>query len=193
MSLRLFIAIEPSEAVRREARRAADHLRAALPGLRARYADAGNAHLTLVFLGHVEAPALPAVERAIAGASRTTRPFAARTAGLGAFPAAHRPSVLWLGLEDPQGALAALQAALADGLAAFVDVERRQHFVPHLTLARVPSLGPTPRTAVADALAAFVPERVPWAVEETVLFRSDLGTEGARHTALLRARLASAG
>ncbi|MEJ2291740.1 MAG: RNA 2',3'-cyclic phosphodiesterase [Deinococcales bacterium] len=193
MSLRLFLALTPPEAVRAEARRATEHLRASLPTLRARYADPAATHLTLVFLGQVEEGDVPPVERAVRGVAGTSRPFTCRTAGLGAFPAAHRPSVLWLGLDDDAGALARLQRDLADALNAHAPHADRKRFVPHLTLARVSSLGRTPRDAVPAALQAYEPAPVPWPVGEVTLFRSELRSEGARHTALLTAPLRAPG
>lgn len=186
MTVRLFVAIEPPEAVREEARRAAAHLRHALPTLRARYPDPSSTHLTLVFLGHVEETHLAAIERAMAGAGRTTRVISSRTAGLGAFPTARRPSVLWLGIEDAEGGLAGLQRALAGALAPFSGHEERKGFVPHLTLARVSGVGPADRAGVQQALESFRPALTPWPVREVVLFESELRREGARYRALAR-------
>ncbi len=191
MSLRLFLALEPSDGVRREAGRAEEHLGAALPGLRARYAAPDAVHLTLVFLGAVDEGRVAALERAAGGVARTARPFRCATAGLGAFPSARRPSVLWLGLDQDGDALSGLQRDLERALGAFLQRDERRRFVPHLTLARVTGLGGTPRDAVAEALRAFRPERAPWYVEALVLFQSELGPAGARHTPLARLPLAA--
>lgn len=192
MSRRLFVALTPPDAVRAEVRRAADHLRRALPQARARYADADSTHLTLVFLGQVEETDVPAVRRATLGAARTTRRFSSRTAALGAFPDPRRPSVLWLGLDD-DGGLAGLQGALAEALAGHAADSGRRGFVPHLTLARVNTLRGIDRAQVASALATFEPGAVPWPVSEVVLFESELRREGARHTPLLTASLGQPG
>jgi len=189
VSLRLFLALTPPDAVRAEARRAGEHLRTALPALRARFADPATVHLTLVFLGQVEEVDLPPLKRAVLGVAATTRPFACATTGLGAFPAALRPSVLWLGLDDPAQALSNLQRDLAGALGAHAPHADRKRFVPHLTLARLSGLGRTPRDAVPTALQAFDPAAVPWLVAEVILFQSELDPRGARHTALLRAPL----
>ncbi len=191
MSLRLFVALEPTEGVRREARRAEEHLGSTLPRLRARYAAPDAVHLTLVFLGAVEEASVAALERAAGGVARTTRPFGCTTAGLGAFPSARRPSVLWLGLDENGDALSGLQRDLERALGAFVERDERKRFVPHLTLARIAGLGGTPRDAVAEALRGFRPERASWYVDALVLFQSELGPAGARHTPLARLPLAA--
>ncbi len=185
MSLRLFLAIEPSEGVRREAGRAVEHLAGALPALRARTTAPATTHLTLVFLGAVPEDEVAELERAAAGVARTARPFTCVSGGLGAFPSARRPSVLWLGLERAD-ALNGLQRDLARAVAPFSRSDERKRFVAHLTLARVAALGGTSRDAVADALGSFRPARAPWSVDTVVLYRSELRASGARHTALAR-------
>jgi 2'-5' RNA ligase len=190
VNLRLFLAIEPSEGVRREAGRAVEHLAGALPTLRARTTAPATMHLTLVFLGAVPEEEVPALERAAAGVARTARPFACTSGGLGAFPSARRPSVLWLGLEHAD-ALRGLQRDLARALGPFSGRDERKRFVAHLTLARVAGLGGAPPDAVADALASFRPARAPWSVDTVVLYRSELGSSGARHTPLARLPLAA--
>lgn len=189
MSLRLFVAVEPSQAVRQEAARAGEHLRRALPRLHARYADPASLHLTLAFLGQQPEQAVDALVRGLRGIAGTTRPFTCATAGLGAFPAPPRPSVLWLGIGEGAGALAELQGNVAAAVAPQTAAGMR--FVPHLTLARVSGLGGVQRTAVAGALEAFEPAFPRWTVDQLVLFRSDLSPQGARHSPLVRASLRS--
>ena len=191
MSVRLFLALEPSDDVRHEAERAERHLATAVPALRARYAPPAAIHLTLVFLGQVERAHVAGVERAIAGVTRTARPIRCVTAGLGAFPTVHRPSVLWLGLDQDGAALGSLQHDLSRALGSVLERDDRKRFVPHLTLARVSGLGPTPRDALATALDTFHAGGVAWRVDELVLFRSDLYPGGARHTPLSRLPLAA--
>jgi 2'-5' RNA ligase len=191
VSQRLFLALEPSDDVCNEAERAERHLAEALPALPARYVPPSSIHLTLAFLGQVELAHLAGVERAIAGVARTARPLRCVTAGLGAFPAARRPSVLWLGLDQDGTALSRLQHDLTRALGTVLEREDPERFVPHLTLARVSGLGRTPRDALATALETFPAGRVAWRVDELVLFRSDLGSAGARHTPLSRLPLAA--
>lgn len=193
MSRRLFAALVPPPAVREETRRAAGHLRRAVPRLRARFADPDATHLTLAFLGQVEEVDVPAVALAVSGVARTSRRFTAHTDGLGAFPTERRPSVLWLGLDDEAGAMAALHRDLAEALGPVAGGPDDKRFVPHLTLARVRTLRGVDATTVRDALAGFAPTRAAWAVEELVLFQSELRPEGALHTAMIRAPLAHRG
>jgi 2'-5' RNA ligase len=102
-----------------------------------RWEEPENMHLTLNFLGDIQEKEIPDVcmhvKRAVAGVNE----FAIEFGGLGAFPRAERPRVLWLGVEDGRDKLLALQAALTKRL----DDEMgfppdRNDFCPHLTLGR---------------------------------------------------------
>lgn len=191
MSLRLFVAVEPTREVRDEAERAARHLRQSLPSLRARFTSAATIHLTLAFLGEVAETELEPLRTTLAGLGATARPFGCATGGLGAFPSGRRPSVLWLGIRDATGRLAELQHELTEALAKLGSGAGDPRFVPHLTLARVATLGGTDRSAVEAALASFEPGAATWPVEALTLFRSELGKGGARHTVVFRAPLSA--
>ena len=108
--MRLFVALEIPEPVRREVRRRVAGLRERLP--RARCVDPDVLHLTLLFLGEV------AAERVAELAGRLGQAFAAhpalplRLAGGGTFPAGRPARVAWIGVAGPPE-LAPLQAAVA--------------------------------------------------------------------------------
>src|SRR3972149_1423476 len=93
--IRTFIAIELSDAVRR----ALGDLQLQLKGERAgrfvRWVAPENIHLTLKFLGAVDAGKLSALQPAIAEACAGIPPFALMLAGIGAFPNTRRPNVVW--------------------------------------------------------------------------------------------------
>jgi RNA 2',3'-cyclic 3'-phosphodiesterase len=94
-------------------------------------------HVTLCFLGTRPEAEVEAIGAACAGvAGRAVAGLA-----LGSvlwLPSARRPSVLAVGIADPEGGLAALQATVARSLVALgcYAVERRA-YLPHVTVARV--------------------------------------------------------
>ncbi len=170
-----------------------------------------NLHVTLTFLGGVAAEHLVALAERLAIIAAAQSPFTVTYAGVGAFPSATRPQVLWVGAAAPQ--LAPLAAIVDDAAATAVGVERdHRPYHPHVTLGRVrhrerargreaprddpaPRDGATPRdraaagattrprdVVAADARRAF--GVAPGAA--LVLFRSDTGPAGARHTPLAR-------
>lgn len=125
--MRLFIGIAPDGAARRALCQTAQALQPAAPG---RYVDAPLYHLTLAFLGEVEAGAVPAVCAAMQTAASCVPPFALRLGGIGRFG-----TVLWRGVladESLKRLAASLRAALDSAGIAY----DRKPFRPHITLAR---------------------------------------------------------
>lgn len=95
-----------------------------------------NLHFTLSFLGQVEDDARDAIAAALADATRGVAPFCAHLRGVGAFPSARRPRVVWAGVEDPRP-LSALATRVGEALAARGLHGDDKDFRAHLTLARV--------------------------------------------------------
>ncbi|MGH9382137.1 MAG: RNA 2',3'-cyclic phosphodiesterase [Thermoanaerobaculia bacterium] len=176
--MRLFIALETPEPLRREIAALADRLRHELPW--ARWVRAENLHLTLVFLGETAPDRLPSLAAHLAPAFGQHPPLRLRVRGAGTFPSGRAARVAWLGVAGGSE-LAALQAALAEAAAkaAGVELERRP-FHAHLTLAR--PARPWPPRAVERFLAsADRPRGEPFEVAQGVLLESQLGAGGARY------------
>jgi len=191
VNLRLFVALEPSELVRRRIGSLQAALRRAAGRAAAdvRWTDPATVHLTLQFLGAVPEERLPAVEGAVAAAAAEGAPLHLQVAGAGGFPSARRPRVLWAGLTGDVAPLAALAAALGTRLAPLGFPPESRPFSPHLTLGRARDPRGAPGLASALAHAGDGAPPAPWRVAEIVLFRSPLGPGGARHEPLLRASL----
>ena len=169
--LRLFVACdlppEAEEAVRDWRRRELarhDELRL-LPTL----------HLTLAFLGSVDAGRAPDVERILAGLSWP--PAECRFKEPLFLPARGKRRVVALELDDPSGTLSHLQAEVSDGLAAegIYEPEKRP-WLPHVTVARFRRPG-HPFSLQNVNIGAF-------GVVRMVLYSSHLKPAGAVHTPL---------
>src|SRR5690349_7690787 len=97
---RLFIGILLPEAARSAIEPAAQALRS--QGLAVRWVRPENWHITLHFLGNVEAAAFPTLDarfiEAMAGLSAPTL----RCHALGAFPNERKPRVLWAGISGDE-------------------------------------------------------------------------------------------
>jgi RNA 2',3'-cyclic 3'-phosphodiesterase len=163
-ALRLFVAVDVPNDVRRAVASAVGRLREVHP--RARWVPIENQHVTLKFLGATSPSLIGAVTDAIEEIAVTSATFAARVEGLGAFPNERRAHVLWAGLDDADGRMVELAGALDDGLRRDFPLQTRA-FTPHLTVARF-----EPPVALG-ALPAVASE--PFAVDRVVLFRSHLG------------------
>jgi 2'-5' RNA ligase len=188
---RLFVALEPPDAVRRRLAALAEELRrAAGRGAgEVRWVAPESVHLTLQFLGAVPEERVPAIEVALRDAvAAAGRPLSLSLHGAGGFPNARRPRVVWAGLEGDVGPLAALVAELGARLAKLGYAPEGRPFAPHLTLGRARDGRGAPGLGGALAAAAQV-EGTPWRVAELVLFESHLSPKGPRYEAIARVGL----
>jgi RNA 2',3'-cyclic 3'-phosphodiesterase len=187
---RLFVALEPPEPVRRRLAALADELRRAA-GRAAddvRWVRPDDVHLTLQFLGAVPEERVVAVEAALREAAAGARPLALALHGVGGFPNARRPRVLWAGIEGDVAPLAALVAELGARLAKLGYPPKDRPFSPHLTLGR--ACDGRGAAGLAGALAgAGRAEPAPWRATELVLVESHLSPKGPRYEAVARAPL----
>jgi 2'-5' RNA ligase len=177
--MRLFVALEVPEPVRREVARRVAGLRDRLP--RARWVDLEKIHLTLLFLGETPADKVPALSAKLREAFAKHPPMAVRLSGGGTFPPKRPARVAWIGLEAPEE-LAAVQA---DAVAAAVEAvgfePEERPFRPHVTLARCDPNWP--RDAIEKFTAAFPGEiGPPFTVDRGVLMESKLSPKGARYS-----------
>ena len=146
-----------------------------------------NIHLTLKFLGDVEAARIPAVGSAVERAARLSRPFEIEVGGAGCFPSANRPRVFWVGLTAIPDGLARLHALIEQELVREGFAPDGRKFSPHLTIGRVRS--PKNAARVAEDLIATGFEREKFQTTEVIVMRSDLNPSGSIYTPLSTYRL----
>jgi RNA 2',3'-cyclic 3'-phosphodiesterase len=179
--LRLFVAIDPPEAVCQAL--------AALPRpLRGvSWTPPHQYHLTLRFIGEVEAARREAIEAALAPIR--VESFILPVEGAGSFPPGRPPRVLWAGIGTGHPRLHQLRQKVDDALLAAcgVDLDVRT-FHAHFTLGRCGR-----DTPPAEA-ARFVREHAgfegpSFRVDAFTLYRSELRPGGAVHTPLQRVEL----
>lgn len=183
--LRLFIAIAIPEDVKAKIEDAQAELRRTLPDCNARWTRPGQFHLTLKFLGDVEAARVEALGEATRDACRGFTPLRLRAEGVGCFPDRGYPRVLWTGVRDETGQLPRLQAAVDLATRHFAAEQKEERFTGHVTLVRLKGI----RRAEAEALAevaAGMKERLfgQWTAYKVERMRSELSPQGARHTTL---------
>ena len=180
--LRLFVAIAIPERIRNEMIAVQRELKPLALG-DVRWTKAEQLHLTLKFLGNVPASSLEAVKQSLVEACAGAVPFHLRAEGIGFFPDERQPRVVWVGFAGDENALTVLQTHIEQRLTPFVEKPGAEKFLPHAMLGRFQKYrrhkteNLLPR---ARALANHVFGE--WRVEEIGLFRSELSSEGARHT-----------
>lgn len=188
--MRLFLAVELDEAVRRAAADTARTLEAALgrQGIRRGigWVAPANLHVTLHFLGEVDEPTARAVADRMSP-PLATPPFDLALGRVGTFPPAGPPRVIWLGVAEGARELAAVHAEVGRRLEETgVPLERRP-FGAHLTLGRVKApLGPRLQDVLAEASRS---RAVRCRVDHVTLFESRLSPRGATYSVIATARL----
>lgn len=163
---RLFVALSIPERVADVIEEAIGTWRETFP--QARWAPRANWHVTLLFLGWTYPRLVPWVGERLAEVAAATPSFETCVRGVGAFPSTRRARVLWAGLEDDGGEMAALAGAVSDALAREFPPERRP-FSAHLTVARS-----DPPLSLPAAFAATALESDRFEVDAVTLMRSHL-------------------
>ncbi len=183
--LRTFVAVEfPSDVITRIAR-ITTYLQTQTPGKALKWVTPQNLHLTLKFLGDTRESKIPELVHCIQDAFQSQSPFIITIEGLGMYPNASQPRVVWLGIKDA-GKLRQLHHDLAKALKGFDPEPEKRSFSPHLTIARirqnvsrdvVQQVGETLSQFKVDSLGSFE-------VQTVQLFKSELTPQGPIYTSL---------
>jgi 2'-5' RNA ligase len=136
-----------------------------------RWTPAGNLHLTVRFLGHLEQRIAEVIADRLAGAS--PKSFDLELGEMGNFKRGRLARVVWMGLQAGQPETLALAARVeTECVSAGLEPEtRRPH--PHVTLARARA-----RDGAALPDLPVPPRADAWRAGELILYRSRLGRAG---------------
>lgn len=182
MTLRAFIAVDPSDEVLRRLAETIRSLERKTTGFR--WVRPEAIHLTLRFLGEIEESVVDEIDARLGQLVTGHEPISLSAAGLGFFPGPEKPRVVWAGLEGQTERLAGLQKdvqAQMQGLP--VHKEEDRGFTPHLTLARIPHFRGA--SGISTILQAAPEARFgEFVVDRVFLYKSRLTPEGASYTKL---------
>lgn len=179
--MRLFLAIE----LPREVRERIAELQAELrPRLRlARWVPPSNVHLTLRFLGETSADVAQRIGKRLEEELVSRAAFVLKFRGVGAFPSARRPRVLWIGTLEAPRELFRLQSVVEEAARVEGFSPETRPFEPHLTIARFRR----PERGLERVLASIgQPSFGEMRVSELVCFESRLCPSGASYSPLAR-------
>lgn len=184
--IRTFIAIELDEAQKRSLGDLQARLKREHGSISVRWTAAENIHLTLKFLGDVDAEKMPALQSAVANACSGTPPFALHLDGVGAFPNLNRPNVVWVGIQGDVVIASGLAQKLDDACAALGYAREERPFSPHLTLGRVKRDASTrERQSIGEMLAKTQAHELgEFRVERVSVMKSELRPGGSVYTRL---------
>jgi 2'-5' RNA ligase len=184
---RVFIAIELPHDVRARLAKHIDNLRSAMPEVRAGWSREQNLHLTLKFLGDIPVTNVEQLSAAASIAASRVEPFEIVVEGCGVFPPKGQPRVLWIGIDDPSEKLTELYHALEEECAKAGFAREPRTFHPHLTIARLRKPQGSRRLAALHEEIGF--NRVAIRGSEVSVIRSELLSEGSKHTVVSRHQL----
>lgn len=180
--MRLFIAIELSDEVK-AALQASQRMLSAFDRT-VRWVTEQQMHLTLKFLGEVADDAVEEINVAAELVAEASSPFEMVVAGSGCFPPRGRVRVVWAGVEESSGVLAACGERCEARYAEIgFDCERRA-FSPHLTLGRVREDRTAGKLREAVDGVSIGPLRE--SVAGLCVFQSTLTPQGARYAIISR-------
>ncbi len=186
--IRTFVAVDIDSAVRDRVAGLVGRFRAA--GADVKWVQPQNLHITLKFLGDVDAKEIHRVCGAVQDAVADAAPFEFEVRGAGAFPKPNRPRTVWLGIAQGQEEMIDLNQRIEPALEKLGFRREARRFQPHLTIGRVRRGGP----AVAE-LGKLIGEQADvelglTKVPEVIVFSSELDRSGPTYEALARAPLA---
>jgi 2'-5' RNA ligase len=182
---RLFIAISLPDEIKNEIEKTQAELRRELPKNFVRWTKRNQFHLTLKFLGNVDAGNFENLVNTLRDACENFPSLRLRAEGIGFFPDLKFPRVIWAGTHDEAKLLPELQRAIEIAVDNFTPQKPEGKFAGHITLGRIPRIKCSEAESLAKA-AAKMRERLfgHWTAREVELIRSELASGGSRYTTL---------
>lgn len=177
--MRAFIALELPDNLKKQLFSLTKLLRSG--GDTVRWVRPENMHLTLRFLGEINAEQAEWIGSSLRASCEARSPIHLGVGGLGAFPKRRNPKVIWVGIR-PHAELTAMYEEL-EAVVREVGIEPEYRlFKPHLTLGRVKFLEKGSR--LPRRLGEVDLETVFVTVERITMFRSELKPEGPVYSPL---------
>lgn len=176
IDMRLFIAIEIPDEIKKEIREVQDKLKKS--GVDASWTKPEGIHLTLKFLGEVKETRIPEIMTVLSVLSKDRSAFRIEIANAGAFPNLKNARVAWVGVAGETDKLASLQEAIEDEVKQLGFKREDRGFKPHLTLGRIKYIhSPVTWLKALDEIKTIKLAAID--VHTITLMKSDLKPSGA--------------
>jgi 2'-5' RNA ligase len=179
--MRLFVAVPVSDSVKEYAMTIRNELGAARADIK--WVESENYHLTLKFLGEVKESLLPAIIKNLALGADTSPAFNLSAGGLGFFPNAMRPRVIWMGIKG-EIEKAEFLGERVDAYLSDLGYEEEKKHRFHLTLGRIRSDSRLPELLKLVAEMGGKDKLRSFKVENIYLMNSSLTSKGPVYTIL---------
>ncbi|MGA9780347.1 MAG: RNA 2',3'-cyclic phosphodiesterase [Verrucomicrobiia bacterium] len=187
---RLFVAISIPEAIRNEMIRVQHELQPVAPQGVVRWTKPEQFHLTLRFFGDVSSDCLTALRESVRAVCSGESALHLQAQGVGFFPNARSPRVIWIGITDGENRLADFQRKIEDAVQPFSAGPGSERFAGHVTLGRFNQhkwLDINELIAGGETMKSW--KFGEWTVREVEIIRSELLATGSRYTLLAAIRL----
>jgi 2'-5' RNA ligase len=188
--VRVFVAVDVGDAVRREAARVIGALQMKLEAAktppRVSWVRPAALHVTIRFLGEVEPEEVDRIMPLLAPPIAIA-PFDVQWRGIGTFPNHRHPRALWLGVINGAAQLAAIEAEISRRLTGAAVALDDRALLPHLTLGRVKMAGAGidwPKILQAAEVKNAISR-----IDRVTLYQSRLSHYGPHYTELVSAPL----
>lgn len=193
--MRAFVAIEMPDPVLRQIlngqRRMMQQLRTQQLERLVRWTPADNLHLTLRFLGEIDEEQRSQLEQSLARVAQKHPTITLFADGVGCFPNARRPNVIWCGIDGDLPALQRLQAEVERAACAVGLAAEEKPFKAHLTIGRLQRNAHSSQLQAVGASVTHLDATTPKTerpvsalIQEVRLVRSELTPSGPLYTPL---------
>lgn len=192
-TIRSFIAIELSDEARAAVAKLQNRLKTLVPAQTVRWTAPESIHLTLHFLGNIEAGQVDSVKQLLHISGSACPTFSLSLSGLGCFPNTRRPRIVWTGVQGQTQRLGKLHRDLGERLKVIGYTPEARPYTPHLTIGRVrdglPALQLTRLGQILEREQDKVGELAELRVVKIALMQSDLKPGGPVYTQLVQVNL----
>mgnify|MGYP002630575027 CR=1 FL=1 len=188
--MRAFIAIEIGETAREALTEFQSRLQAVTGESKSvKWTQPAQFHLTLYFLGDVDAGDLNEIEIVLNEATKDMPPLRLSLIESGCFPSPKRPSIWWTGVGGDSAQLEKLQCEVQTRVERFGKNHEKRPFHPHLTIARIRVPKTTLHAAWNNVTSTHPLPLASWRVDAIILLESRLSSSGAEYVERLRVPL----
>ena len=173
--MRTFIAVALNENLKEVIRKIQDDFK--LLPCDIKWVKPQNAHLTIKFLGNIDAEQLETIKENLPRVVKDFHPIDTELTCLGAFPKIERPRVIWMGLKDTEQKIETLAQSTEKALSQIGFESEERSFRSHITLGRIRSGKNT--LLLSEKLKKYsLPQGMTQTVETLILFKSTLTPQG---------------
>jgi 2'-5' RNA ligase len=169
--MRTFIAVEVPKEIQERVGKYIASICALIPDVK--WVVSENLHFTIKFLGEIEQTDFKNVRHCVEQAAREYGPFTMGLSGIGFFPSADRPKVIWIGADGGEDILFDLYQDMERCLENIGFEREAKTFSPHLTIGRAKK---NRKVTVPERLPGFEP--VMFEVRSISIIKSTLTPNG---------------